>query len=134
MELLPKEEVNKSLTSELLYVGSGLGVTDGIALGKIATTHEKAQEYIDTNEDYIFVSKETSPSDSVYMKFAKGILTAKGGRLSHAAVVARGWDKPCVVCFESMTYIGRDKIVVDGIEYDSGSLLKIDGSSGEVWL
>lgn len=134
LDLLPKEiKAGAADESDLSYVGSGLGVTEGIAFGKIATNHREAQLYIDSNEDYIYVSKETSPSDSVYMKHSQGILTAKGGRLSHAAVVARGWNKPCVVCFEKME-VQQNGILVDGTIYPSGSKIKIDGTSGEVWL
>jgi pyruvate,orthophosphate dikinase len=133
MDLLPQQAVGKVDDKELTYKGKGLGVTDGLAIGKIATNHDRAQLYIDSGEDYVYVSKETSPSDSVYMKNAVGILTAKGGRLSHAAVVARGWDKPCVVCFEKMK-VNSDGIMIDNEVIDSGSLVKINGATGEVWL
>jgi pyruvate,orthophosphate dikinase len=83
---------------------------------------------------FIYVAMETNPEDITQMKNSVGILTALGGKLSHAAVVARGWDKSCVVSLEGLV-ISEDatEFTYKDISYAAGAWIKINGSSGEVW-
>lgn len=137
MELVKKSNISTPNTIEnaddLEFVGKGLGVTSGIAVGKAALTKEFVEECIKNNEPYIFIANETSPSDTSKMKDAQGILTAQGGAISHAAIVARGWDKPCVVSASGLK-ISEDEFVMAGVKYEQGSIVKIDGESGSVWM
>jgi pyruvate,orthophosphate dikinase len=86
---------NRSAQSCLL--GSGINAVPGAAYGKIVFDADDAEAWAENGEDVILVRKETSPEDVGGMQAAKGILTATGGKTSHAAVVARGWGKCCIV-------------------------------------
>jgi pyruvate,orthophosphate dikinase len=78
-------------------LGSGINAVPGAAYGKIVFDADDAEAWAENGEDVILVRKETSPEDVGGMQAAKGILTATGGKTSHAAVVARGWGKCCIV-------------------------------------
>jgi pyruvate,orthophosphate dikinase len=113
-------------------LASGLGAGPGAASGKIALTAERAAEMAAAGS-VLLVREETSPDDIVGMHAAAGILTSRGGMTSHAAVVARGMGKPCIV--------GAGALVVDsaagtvrvaGRELREGDALSIDGTTGEV--
>lgn len=132
-DLLPKKEISIEDHDQLEFVGKGIGVTSEIAVGKAALSLEFVQQCIDKNEPYIFIANETSPEDTPKMKDAAGILTAQGGTMSHAAVVARGWDKPCVVSANQLKIDGT-KFAMASTEYDEGALVKIDGESGSIWM
>jgi pyruvate,orthophosphate dikinase len=136
-EVITKEEALKRLTKEQYKLTkrpvidpkfktkpnvSGLFGSVGLAYGKVVFTSAAALE---CTEPCILVTQETSPDDVGGMAAAKGVLTATGGQTSHAAVVARGMDKPCVVgC------IGVVELIKEaGCEY-----LTIDGSTGNVWF
>src|SRR4051812_16072371 len=88
-QLDPKAKVNP--------VAQGIAASPGAASGKVVLTAEAAVEYAQEHpgEPILLVRKETSPEDVAGMHLARGILTATGGKASHAAVVARGWGKPC---------------------------------------
>ena len=88
-------------------VARGIAASPGAACGKVILSAEAAVEHHEKHPDepILLVRKETSPEDVAGMHLAKGILTATGGKASHAAVVARGWGKPCVV--------GCDAIAID---------------------
>lgn len=133
--LLPKQEVSEDLSDEhLMYVGKGIGATEGIVIGRIAVGHEQADEYAEDNIPYIYVASETAPEDSVQMKNSVGILTALGGKLSHAAVVARGWNKSCVVSLNGLSILEDNSgCTINGATYSNGQTIKINGASGEVW-
>jgi pyruvate,orthophosphate dikinase len=120
------------------FLTKGLNAGPGAASGKIVLTSENAVELAKKGEDVLLVRLETSPDDIKGMQFSKGILTARGGMTSHAAVVARAMNKPCVVgChnmnvyenhIEILTNDGRRLCIKEGME------LSIDGSTGEVIL
>ena len=134
MALLPKAEAGSDDPGNLKYLGKGIGATDGTVVGRIAIGHEKANELHESGEPYIYVAMETNPEDSVQMKNSVGILTALGGKLSHAAVVARGWNKSCVVSLEGMEVSNEgDSFTFEDVTYPNGAWIKINGSSGEVW-
>ena len=84
-------------------LGKGLGASPGAAAGKIVFTSEAAEEMVEKKEKVILVRMETSPEDIRGMNVAEGIITAKGGMTSHAAVVARAMGKPCVSGVEGLT-------------------------------
>jgi len=134
LSLLPKMEAGSSDPGNLKYIGSGIGATDGTVVGQIALSHEQADELAEEGTPFIYVAMETNPEDITQMKNSVGILTALGGKLSHAAVVARGWDKSCVVSLEGLV-ISQDatEFTYKDISYAAGAWIKINGSSGEVW-
>jgi len=111
-----------------VHIGDGLAASPGIAVGAIVTTSQQA---LDAEGPVILVRPETSPEDVDGMAASVGILTAKGGAVSHAAVVARSWGKPCVVGFDKLSVL-PDGIVVNGTVYPLGTLVRIDGSTGAI--
>jgi pyruvate,orthophosphate dikinase len=133
LNLLPKTDSGSDDPGNLKYLGKGIGATEGTVVGRIAIGHEQADKFTEDGEPYIYVAMETNPEDSVQMKNSVGILTALGGKLSHAAVVARGWGKSCVVSLEGMEIESEEHFVYNGVTYPNGSWLKINGSTGEVW-
>ena len=117
------------------FVGKGLPAGPGAACGRIAFTAEHAVAMAEEGKPVILVREETSPEDIAGMHASVGILTTRGGMTSHAAVVARGMGKTCVV--------GAGDIVVDaahgqvrarGLTASEGEWISIDGSTGEVLL
>ena len=110
----------------------GLGVSPGIVCGEIRLTAEDAVTAADAGRDVILVRAETSPNDVHGMARACGILTATGGFASHAAVVARGWNKPAVVG-ASEVVPGDGVATFAGRALPEGTLITIDGASGEVF-
>lgn len=111
---------------------TGLGASPGKVSAGVVFTPEDA---IAATEPVILVRTETSPNDVGGMSVAKGILTAKGGLVSHAAVVARGWGKPCVVgCSQLAILAGDQKAVIGGHEIKKGDQICIDGETGEVFV
>ncbi len=107
-------------------VAKGLPASPGAASGKIVFTADKAEK-LGKEEPIILVREETSPDDIHGMAVAKGILTSRGGMTSHAAVVARGMGKPCVVGCEAIR-IDEEK----GKEVKEGDWITIDGGTGNV--
>ncbi len=113
-------------------LAEGLPAGPGAASGKIALSAEHAAEMA-ANGNVILVRAETSPEDIVGMHAAAGILTARGGMTSHAAVVARGLGKPCVVGAGALRVDeAANEIRVDDRVLHEGDELSIDGSTGEV--
>ena len=132
LELLPKTASGSDDPGNLKYLGKGIGATEGTVVGRIAIGHDQANEFAESGEPYVYIATETNPEDSVQMKNSVGILTAVGGKLSHAAVVARGWGKSCVVSLDGMEVM-EDSFEYEGVTYPNGAWIKINGSSGEVW-
>ena len=110
----------------------GLPASPGIAAGEIVTSSDAAEAAADDGRAVILVRSETSPEDVRGMARAAGVLTARGGLASHAAVVARGWGIPAVVGAEAVQP-EEDRVVIDGRTFATGEVLTIDGSSGEVF-
>jgi len=112
----------------------GLPASPGAAVGRVVFTAEEAVTRGDT-EKVILVRLETNPDDIAGMNIAQGVLTARGGMTSHAAVVARGMGKCCVVgCEEIKVNEKEKKFTVHGIEVKEGDYLSLNGSTGEVIL
>jgi pyruvate,orthophosphate dikinase len=116
-------------------IAKGLPASPGAASGKVVFDADAAEQRANAGEDVILVRIETSPEDIHGMHAAKGILTARGGMTSHAAVVARGMGRPCVSGAGSLAIDVRDKCFrVAGHEIRAGDVITIDGASGEVML
>lgn len=113
-------------------IATGLPASPGAASGIIALTASKAVEYFDLGEKVILVRMETSPEDIEGMHISEGILTARGGMTSHAAVVARGMGKSCIVG-SSDIHIRDTTILINGKEYHEGDQISIDGGTGFVY-
>jgi phosphoenolpyruvate-protein kinase (PTS system EI component) len=114
-------------------VTTGLPASPGAASGRVAMTADEAMEAGDRGEDVILVRPETTPDDVLGMQASKGILTARGGMVSHAAVVARGWGIPAVVGAGEM-HVEDGVARIGDVELRSGDEITIDGSSGNVYL
>jgi pyruvate, orthophosphate dikinase len=121
--------------SSINVIANGLPASPGAASGKVVFTSEEAERLNGMMQDTILVRVETSPEDIQGMHAAKGILTARGGMTSHAAVVARGMGRPCVsgsseidINYESKTF------KTSSIEIKEGEIITIDGSTGRIIL
>jgi pyruvate,orthophosphate dikinase len=114
-------------------IAKGLAASPGAAVGAVYFTADDAAEAAARGEKVILVRSETSPEDVHGMMASEGILTARGGLVSHAAVVARGWGTPAVVGAESVKIIGKS-FTSNGVTVNEGDVISIDGSSGQVVL
>jgi pyruvate,orthophosphate dikinase len=121
--------------SEFQVIAHGLPASPGAASGKVVFTSEEAERLNDMMQDTILVRVETSPEDIQGMHAAKGILTARGGMTSHAAVVARGMGRPCVSGSSEIDINYEKKIFkTSNLEVKEGEVITIDGSSGRIIL
>jgi pyruvate, orthophosphate dikinase len=132
-QLLHKQlDENDKPNAELLT--KGLPASPGAAVGKIAFNAEDAMERAENGENVILVRVETSPEDIEGMNIAQGILTARGGMTSHAAVVARGMGKCCVAgCSDIVVNEEKKTLEVNGGRFGEDSIITLDGGSGEVF-
>ena len=118
---------------EKVHLAKGLPASPGAASGEIAFSSETAHELGSTGRKVMLVRQETSPEDISGMVAAQGILTARGGMTSHAAVVARGMGKPCVAGCSALIINHQEKtLTVGGKVYKEGDFITIDGATGEV--
>ena len=112
-----------------------LNASPGAAVGEIVFNADKAEKEANRGRDVILVRDETSPEDIHGMHSSVGILTTKGGMTSHAAVVARGMGKPCVVGAEGLTIDIENKTIGNGEKVlTERDIISIDGSLGEVYI
>ena len=117
-------------------VAHGLPASPGGAVGVIAFTSEAAMEAADKGIATILVREETSPEDVEGMRACSGILTQRGGMTSHAALVARGWGKCCIVGCEAMHIDLENKVIRfkgSDKEYHEGDVLSLNGAKGNVY-
>jgi pyruvate,orthophosphate dikinase len=112
---------------------TGLPASPGAATGRVYLSAEACVEAVDRGEQVLLVRAETSPEDVHGMQVAEGILTARGGLVSHAAVVARGWGIPAVVGVEAMIFDGGE-VTIGSVVVREGDVLSIDGTTGEIRL
>jgi pyruvate,orthophosphate dikinase len=114
----------------------GMNASPGAAVGRAVFSSETAAEWAARGEDVILVRRETTPDDLVGMIAARGILTSRGGKTSHAAVVARGMGKTCVCGAEELDVdvVAKQIRVKDGTTVEEGDVLSIDGTTGAVYL
>ncbi|MBL8778487.1 MAG: pyruvate, phosphate dikinase [Acidimicrobiales bacterium] len=112
---------------------TGLAASPGAAVGKAYFDANEAVSAAHEGEEVILVRQETSPEDVHGMEVAQGILTSRGGLVSHAAVVARGWGKPAV-CGAEAIVVGDNHFRVGDTVVNRGDVISIDGTTGEVVL
>jgi pyruvate,orthophosphate dikinase len=110
----------------------GLPASPGVAHGEIVTSPDEAQAIAQAGRTVILVRSETSPDDVHGMASAAGVLTARGGLASHAAVVARGWGIPAVVGASAIE-VAETGMAVGGRTFPCGDVITIDGSTGEIF-
>ncbi len=118
-------------------IAQGIAASPGAASGKIVLSADAAVEHAEKfpNEPIMLVRKETSPEDVAGMHLAKGILTSTGGKASHAAVVARGWGKPCVVGCEAVKINeAAGTLTIAGQSAKAGDFITINGTTGDVMI
>ncbi len=120
----PKAKVN--------VIARGLPASPGAAVGEIVFTAKQAEEEAARGKKVILVRIETSPEDIGGMNVAKGILTARGGMTSHAAVVARGMGKCCVAGCSDVSILNDSECEIGGIHFNAGDLITLNGTKGEV--
>ena len=125
--------LHPQFTNKSKAVAKGLAASPGAAVGKVYFTADEAEAAAKNGEAVILVRSETSPEDVHGMMVANGILTSRGGLVSHAADVARGWGTPAVV--------GADAVQIDGkmfragdVVVREGDVISLDGTTGEVML
>eukprot|EP00906_Rhabdomonas_costata_P032590 RCo045907 len=116
---------------KLKALAKGLPASPGAAVGKVVFTAEEAEEWVKKGEKVVLVRLETSPEDIGGMNVAEGILTARGGMTSHAAVVARGMGKPCVAGCGDMVVKGNE-CVIAGRTFKRGDWITLNGNTGEI--
>ena len=115
-------------------LATGINAVPGAAVGKAVFTAHEAEDWAQRGEKVILVRRETSPEDVGGMFVAQGILTATGGKTSHAAVVARGWGKCCVVGCERLDIDYAQKLMrANGRVVRQGDWITLDGSEGSVY-
>ncbi|MBB2912116.1 pyruvate,orthophosphate dikinase [Streptosporangium becharense] len=117
-------------------IAKGMNASPGAAVGKAVFCTERAVELAGRGEAVILVRRETNPDDLAGMIAAQGVLTSRGGKTSHAAVVARGMGKTCVCGAEELEVSTRERrfTAPGGVVVSEGDVISIDGSSGLVYL
>ncbi|MDQ6728572.1 MAG: pyruvate, phosphate dikinase [Actinomycetota bacterium] len=118
---------------DVQVIATGLAASPGAGVGKAYFTADDAAEAAERGEHVILVRTETSPEDVHGMIVAKGILTSRGGLVSHAAVVARGWGTPAVVGADAV-HIRGTSFEAGGVTVHEGDFISVDGSTGRVML
>jgi len=124
----PKDEATKK------PIAKGLPAGPGGAVGRIVLTANDAVEWTKRGEKVILVREETNPEDIEGMRVAEGILTARGGMTSHAALVARGWGKCCIVGASAVVIdLKNKKIKIGEKEFKEGDWITLNGTKGNVY-
>jgi len=127
------DKISKS-ELETKRLATGINAVPGAAAGQIVFTAETAEEWHQQGKKVILLRRETSPEDVGGMHASAGILTATGGKTSHAAVVARGWGKCCIVGCEALSIDEHEKkLIVNGREFGEGAFFTLDGNTGNVY-
>jgi pyruvate,orthophosphate dikinase len=121
--------------AKLNILTKGINASPGAAAGRVVFTPKEAEAWKEKGERVILVRRETSPEDVRGMDAAQAILTSTGGPTSHAAVVARGWGKPCIVGAGAVSIdYAKNEFSVNGIRVRRGDWITVDGTSGQVIL
>jgi pyruvate,orthophosphate dikinase len=123
------------LTAAATEIAKGIPASPGAAVGQVVFDSRRAQDLARAGKKVILVRRETSPDDLVGMVAAEGILTSRGGKTSHAAVVARGMGKTAVCGTEAISVDERGGLLTAGsVTVYEGEIISIDGSTGAVYL
>src|SRR5205807_8228410 len=124
------------LSTDPEVLARGIDASPGAAVGKVVFDSHRAAERAAAGDRVILVRRETNPDDLPGMIAAQGILTSRGGKTSHAAVVARGMGKTCVCGAEQLDVdvTARRFTAPGGVTVAEGDVISIDGTSGEVYL
>jgi len=125
--------LHPQLATKSKSIAKGLAASPGAAVGQVFFTADDAEAAALSGKDVILVRSETSPEDVHGMMVAKGILTSRGGLVSHAAVVARGWGTPAIVGADDVKISGKS-FTANGVTIKEGDWLSLDGTTGEVML
>ena len=126
--------LNPAAEKKGTVIAQGLPAGPGGAVGKIVFTSEEAVEAAARKEKVILVREETNPEDVEGMRAADGVLTARGGMTSHAALVARGWGKCCIVGCDALHINMLNKTMTIGDKvYNEGDIFSLNGSKGYVY-
>ncbi|MEY4366364.1 MAG: pyruvate phosphate dikinase [Actinomycetota bacterium] len=125
--------LHPQFASKSKSVAKGLAASPGAAVGRAYFTADDAEAAAKRGEDVILVRSETSPEDVHGMMVARGILTSRGGLVSHAAVVARGWGTPAVVGAEAVEISGN-AFTAGGATVREGEWISLDGTTGEIMV
>lgn len=121
--------------AEKTLVAKGMAASPGAAVGRIAFNNAQADSFAERGVPCVLVRRETNPEDLPGMVAAEGVLTARGGKTSHAAVVARGMGKTCVVGAESLIIdAAAGTVQVGDLVLTGDDIVAIDGSTGEIFL
>jgi pyruvate,orthophosphate dikinase len=121
---------------EATQLTQGMNASPGAAVGRAVFSSEEAVKWAGRGEKVVLVRRETNPDDLAGMIAAEGVLTSRGGKTSHAAVVARGMGKTCVCGAEELQVDTRNRrfTAPGGVTVEEGDVISIDGSTGRVWL
>ncbi len=134
--MFPAFGADEDATTGQTLLGKGMGASPGAAVGRVVFDSHTAVAWAARGEDVVLVRRETTPDDLAGMIAAQGILTSRGGKTSHAAVVARGMGKTCVCGAEDLE-VDLEALTItspDGTVVAEGDVLSIDGTSGNVFL
>ena len=134
LDALLHPQFDAKALKEAKVIAEALPASPGAACGKVVFTAEKAKEMGEKKEKVVLVRLETSPEDIEGMAASQGILTARGGMTSHAAVVARGMGTACVAGCSAIKFADDEKsFTLGGKTYKEGDLLSFDGSTGKIY-
>ena len=135
VDQLLRDQFDPKARSSATKITAGLNASPGAAVGKAVFSADRAFEMAQQGEKVILVRIETSPDDFHGMAAAQGVLTARGGATSHAAVVARQIGKPCVAgCAALVIDYGTKSARVNGLGFSEGEWISLDGATGEVFI
>jgi len=138
LDQLLHPRINPDSLAHATLLAKGLAASPGAAVGKAVFDADHAAEqgmHGGAGEKVILVRDETNPDDVHGMMAAQGVLTARGGKTSHAAVVARGFGIPCVAGAEALAVDAHNrKFTVNGVTVSEGDIITMDGSTGNVYL
>lgn len=134
LDTLLHPQFDKAVLQTEQPIAKGLPASPGAASGKIVMDAERAKEWHEAGHKVVLVRLETSPEDIVGFLSAEGILTARGGMTSHAAVVARGMGKCCVSgCHDLVVHEDEHYVEIAHKRYNEGDIISLDGSTGAVY-
>jgi len=135
VDQLMRDQFDPAARGAAKRMAKGLNASPGAAVGKAVFNADTAVAWVEKGEKVVLVREETSPDDFHGMAVAQGILTAKGGATSHAAVVARQIGKPCVAgCAELEVNYATRTATAGGVTIKEGDPISLDGSTGEVFV